>query len=67
MHTQNYYLYLFTNVSIFEATGYRKLELNIWGPHSVCVDVSILPGCTALPFGTWFSTFRSIVVLLLTD
>jgi len=67
MHAQNYYLYLFTKAPIFEVTGYRKLELNVWGPHSVCLEFSTLPGCTAVPFGTWFSTFRSIVVLLMTD
>ena len=66
MHAQNDYLYLFSKVSIFETTGDRQLELYIWGSHSNCVEVSILPGCTAVPFGAWFSTFRSIVVLFMT-
>ena len=66
MHSQNCYIYLFTKVSVFETTGYRKLELNIWGPHSDCVEVSFLPGRTAVPFGAWFSTFRIIVMLLMT-
>jgi hypothetical protein len=66
MHAQICYLCLFTKLSVFETPRYRKLELNIWGPQSNCVEVSFLPGCTAVPFGAWFSTFRSIVMLLMT-
>jgi hypothetical protein len=43
MHTTIILVCLFTEVSIFGATGYRKLELNTWGPHSNCVEVSIIP------------------------
>jgi len=65
MHSQNYYLYLFTKISIFETTGYRKPELNTWCPHSNG-EISILPVFTAVPFGDWFSIFRSVIVLLIT-
>jgi len=53
-----------TKVAVFETTGHRKPELNTWGPHSNCVEVSILPGFTAVPFGDWFSTFRNVVMLM---